>query len=339
MENRYDSIILISFGGPEKREDVMPFLKNVTRGRNIPERRLQEVAEHYYHFGGKSPINEQNRELIRALEVELKKHAIDLPIYFGNRNWQPTIEEALKEMIADGRKRALAFFTSMFSSYSGCRQYQENISDAQKAIGDQAPVVEKLRFGYNHPLFIEALTDRTKEALNEIPAELHGSTAMLFSAHSIPLAMAKNCEYVNQLNESAALVAENFPGIKHELVYQSRSGPPEMPWLEPDICDRINQLASDGIKACLVVPIGFVSDHLEVLYDLDVEAREAAENNGLKFSRAKTVENHPLFVSMIRELIEERLNPEKEKRFLGSKGPHHDYCPESCCLSGRPRPA
>ena len=326
----FDAVLVVSFGGPEGPDDVMPFLENVTRGRGVPRERLLDVAHHYELFGGVSPINEQNRALIAVLETELRAHGIDLPIYFGNRNWRPFITDAMAEMRDDGVQNALAFLTSAYSSYSGCRQYRENLFDAQQAVGAGAPAVSRLRMLYNHPGFVEANADHVREALTRVPAGSH----IAFTAHSIPAAMARNCAYEFQLRETARLVAEAV-GVEHwQLVYQSRSGPPQVPWLEPDVSAHLEQLDAPGV---VVSPIGFVSDHLEVLYDLDVEARETAERIGLPFARAASAGTHPAFVAAIREAIAERLEPGSAKRALGRFGPSWDTCAPDCCRPGNGR--
>jgi ferrochelatase len=329
VDNRsYDAIIVVSFGGPEGPDDVIPFLENVTRGRNIPRERLAEVGHHYDLFGGVSPINRQNRELIAALEVELGAHGIELPIYFGNRNWHPYLVDTIRDMRDDGVRRALAFFTSAFSSYSGCRQYREDIFNAQAEVGPGAPEVLKLRAFYNHPGFVEANADRVREALAEAP-DAH----LLFTAHSIPSAMAAQCRYEAQLAETSRLVAEAVGAREHSVVYQSRSGSPHVPWLEPDVCDRLRELHAAGVTDVVVSPVGFVSDHMEVLFDLDVEAADVARELGLRMVRAGSAGTHPAFVAMIRELVAERLGITAERRAVGRFGPSHDICP-NCCLPG-----
>lgn len=333
MSNSYDAIIVVSFGGPEGPDDVIPFLENVLRGKNVPRDRMLEVAEHYQHFGGVSPINEQNRALIRALEQELAEHGPQLPIYWGNRNWDPLLVETLSQMKADGVQRALAFFTSTFSSYSGCRQYREDIQRAQVEVGAGAPEVDKLRVFFNHPGFIEASVSRTQEALNQIPEERREQATILYSAHSIPMVMAAGCRYEVQLQESARLVSDRLGKHPWHLVYQSRSGPPHQPWLEPDICDFIRELGAKGdVKDLVVVPLGFVSDHMEVLFDLDTEAKDVSQELGINLVRAKTVGVHPRFITMIRELIEERISGTEDRPALGDLGPSHDVCPIDCCL-------
>jgi ferrochelatase len=325
----YDALLLVSFGGPEKPDDVMPFLENVTRGRNIPYDRLEEVAGHYQHFGGKSPINDQNRELMAALRVEFDKHGLNLPIYWGNRNWHPLLPDTLKQMRDDGVKRALAFMTSAYSSYSGCRQYRENVAAAQALVGDGAPKVDKLRVFYNHPHFIEASADRLQEALAKFGKG--ENVYVLFTAHSIPTALAKTSDYEMQLAETARLVAD-AAGVEHwKLVYQSRSGAPGQPWLEPDILEYLEKIASLGVRKVAVAPIGFLSDHMEILYDLDIEAKDLAIDLSMTLVRARTVGTHPAFVTMIRELIEERMLPGIPKLAVGRYEARADECKQDCC--------
>ena len=328
----YDAILIVSFGGPEAREDVMPFLENVLRGRNVPHERMLAVAEHYYHFDGKSPINQQTRELIAALQDELAQHGPKLPIYWGNRNWHPLLPDALRKMKQDGIRRALAFVTSAYSSYSGCRQYRENIAAAQNEVGPGAPQVDKLRAFFNHPGFIEPTVERVQKALLQIPAEARERLQIVYSAHSIPLSMASSSDYVRQLEEVRKLVSARVGISNDALVYQSRSGAPSQPWLEPDILDHLREVKAGNLaSAVILAPIGFISDHMEVLYDLDVEAAQLCGELSLPMVRAKTVGVHPKFVSMIRELIEERIHPETERRALGSLGPREDVCAENCC--------
>ena len=359
----FDAILVVSFGGPEGPHEVIPFLENVLRGRNVPRQRLLEVAEHYQHFGGVSPLNAQNRALIAALETELKAHGPSLPIYFGNRNWRPLLADTLRQMRDDGVRRALAFFTSAFSSYSGCRQYRENIATAQAEVGPGAPQIDKLRTYFNHPGFIEPMIERTLPALEQIPlTENRRARARLaFTAHSIPVAMAAGCKYEAQLRDACQLVAEGIrlslplpleegrgegAGIRinaasphallWQLVYQSRSGPPTQPWLGPDINDHLRELAAQGVKDVVVVPIGFISEHIEVLYDLDTEAKETAQSLGMNLVRAGTVGTHPRFVRMIRELIVERITGNNDRSTLGKLGAIPDICQADCCPSGRP---
>jgi ferrochelatase len=329
VETAYDAVLVLSFGGPEKPDDVIPFLENVLRGRNVPRERMLAVAEHYYHFGGKSPINDQNRALIAALKLELASHGLKLPFYWGNRNWHPFLADTLRQMRADGVRKALGFVTSIFSSYSGCRQYLEDIERARAEVAG-APEIHKLRKFYNHPLFIEAQADEVRRALGGRAAPL------VFTAHSVPLPMAETSDYQKQLQESCRLVAESLGSNEWRLVYQSRSGPPSQPWLEPDIGDVIRQL--DRGAEVAVVPIGFVSDHIEVIYDLDTEAQAIARERGVNMVRAPTVGVHPKFLQMIRELIEERLGL-CQPRAIGQYPASHDFCSADCCPAPARRPA
>jgi ferrochelatase len=324
---QYNAILIVSFGGPEGIDDVIPFLENVLRGRNVPRERMLHVAKHYDLFGGVSPINQQNRDLIAALKAELDANGPKLPIYWGNRNWHPLLADTLQRMADDGIKRAIAFVTSAYSSYSSCRQYRENIRDARAAVGNRAPEVDKLRGFYNHPLFIEANADQIRSALSKVAENPH----LVFTAHSIPESMAANCEYVAQLSESSRLIAETLGQENWDLVYQSRSGSPMIPWLGPDVCDHLRELKVKGVKDVVVAPIGFVSDHMEVIYDLDVQMKQVADEIGLNMVRAATAGTHPLFVKMIRELILERIDG-IPVRAIGLRGPSHDACPDDCCL-------
>lgn len=333
----YDALLIVSFGGPEGMNDVMPFLENVLRGKNVPPERMHAVAHHYELFGGVSPINSQNRTLIAALEKELEANGPRLPIYWGNRNWHPMLSDTFRQMRDGGIKNALAFFTSAYSSYSGCRQYREDIIRAQAEVGHNAPHVEKLRAFYNHPGFIEPNIENVRAALERIPAERRARTQLAFTAHSIPLSMAINCDYEAQLQETCRLVAGGVGHTNWRLVFQSRSGSPAQPWLEPDICDYLAELKQAGTKDVVIAPVGFISDHMEVLYDLDTEAHALCEKLNLNMVRASTVGAHPLFIKMIRELILERINPETPRRHLGTRGMSHDVCPTDCCLmSARP---
>lgn len=330
-----DAILVVSFGGPEGPDDVMPFLENVTRGRNVPPERLEEVAHHYMRFGGVSPINAQNRALIGALERELRQHGIDLPVYFGNRNWHPLLTDTVAQMTEDGVRRALVFLTSAFSSYSGCRQYRENLYVAQEAAGRDAPELPRLRLPFNHGGFIAANADRLSVALGESRPGAH----VAFTAHSIPVAMAERCAYEAQLAESARLLAESAGVRDYAVVYQSRSGPPHVPWLGPDILDHLRALHDRGVTDVVVSPLGFLSDHVEVLYDLDVEAAELAEELGLHFVRAGTPGTHPAFVSAIHALIAERLDPAQPRSAVGRLPANPDTCAPNCCLPGTGRPS
>jgi protoporphyrin/coproporphyrin ferrochelatase len=329
----YDSILFVSFGGPEGPQDVMPFLENVLRGRNVPHERMLEVAEHYNHFGGVSPINAQVRELVAAVRIELDQAGIKLPIYWGNRNWHPLLPDTLAEMARDGRRDAIAFVTSAQSSYSGCRQYRENIEAARAAVGEGAPVVDKLRVFYNHPDYIAAQVDRIRTSMESLSAADRGTAHLVCTAHSIPLSMSSACDYVQQLNETRRLLGEalSIPDDRLHLVYQSRSGRPEDPWLEPDVGDFLRELKSQGARVVVIAPIGFISDHMEVLFDLDEEAAGVATELGLAFQRTGTVGTHPRFVTMIRKLIEERIDPGTPRESMGQYGPNWDVCPVACC--------
>ena len=332
----YDAVLIVSFGGPEGPDEVLSFLENVLRGRNVPRERMLEVAEHYRHFGGVSPINQQNRDLAAALRAELVVGGIDLPVYWGNRNWHPLLPDTLSQMAADGVRRALAFVTSAYSSYSGCRQYRENILAAQQTVGSHAPQIDKLRMFFNHPGFIEPMVENAARALAQIPADRRAAAHVVYTAHSIPRSMADSCRYVEQLTEAARLVSEALGRAQDPLVFQSRSGPPSQPWLEPDIGDHLKQLAARGdVRDVVIVPIGFTSDHLEVLFDLDIEARQICDQLGLNMQRATTVGTHPRFVRMIRELIIERMHNSPERPALGVLGPSHDVCPANCCPAPR----
>jgi ferrochelatase len=337
----YDALLILSFGGPEGPDDVIPFLENVLRGRNVPRERMLEVAEHYYHFGGVSPINAQNRALIAALEQEFAASGITLPIYWGNRNWRPYLKETVEKMVADGVRRSLVFVTSAFSSYSGCRQYQENLAAARQEIGEQAPELHKLRSCFNHPGFLETMIDRTRQAIAKLPADQRTNVPLLFTAHSIPAAMAATSKYEAQLQDAARMVAEGVGQANWRVVYQSRSGPPSQPWLEPDISVALKELAAKQPNSpVVVIPIGFVSDHMEVLYDLDYEAAQIANELGLTMVRAETAGTHPRFVRMIRELVEERLGDSPARAAVGSFAACPDFCLPDCCKYEPPsRPA
>jgi ferrochelatase len=334
---RYDALLVLSFGGPETPDDVMPFLRNVTQGRNVPDERLAIVAEQYALFGGRSPINDHNKALIKALEAELKEHDIDLPIYWGNRNWEPYVSDVVGQMAADGVQRALVYATSAFGSFSACRQYRQDLERARATVGADAPELEKLRLFYNHPGFLQPVADHLAAALAGHTVGPDTRHRIVFTAHSLPQSMAAACQYTEQLTESATTVMEligssaaNVAGW--DLVYQSRSGPPQVPWLEPDICDHLALLAADGVSDVTVVPLGFVSDHMEVLFDLDTQAAAKAAELGLVFSRAGTVGDDPVFVSMIRQLIQERIYA-APRLFLGASGPWPDLCPDNHCIT------
>jgi ferrochelatase len=344
VDDRYDALLLLSFGGPEGPDDVLPFLENVTRGRGVPRERLAEVAEHYHHFGGVSPINEQNRALLAAIRADLAAHGVDLPVYWGNRNWHPFLADTLRQMRDDGVQRALGFATSAYSSYSGCRQYHEDIERARAEVGEDAPEVDKLRHYFNHPGFLEPHADAVRAALASLPGPRRAGTRLVFTAHSIPVSMDSTSGpdgglYSTQLREAARVVAAAVaPDLDWDLVWQSRSGPPQVPWLEPDVNDHLEALAAEGVTDVVVSPIGFVSDHLEVIWDLDNEARDVAARLGLGFARAATPGTDPRFVTMVRELAAERLQPGCPRRALGAMPAAHDHCPVGCCAAPR-RPA
>ena len=327
----YDAILVVSFGGPEGHDDVIPFLENVLRGRNVPRERMHAVAEHYYHFDGKSPINQQTRDLIAAISSELTQHGPNLPVYWGNRNWHPMLADTLRQMKQDGIRSALAFVTSAYSSYSGCRQYREDIARAQAEIGEGAPQIDKTRVFFNHPGFLEATEDRLREAVSQLPAHSRQSVQIVYVAHSIPMSMANSSDYVKQLEEVRRLASRALGVTNDALVYQSRSGAAGQPWLEPDVLDYLRELKKKNLASAVVIaPISFISDHMEVLYDLDIEARLLCEQLALPMARAKTVGLHPKFIAMIRELILERTQG-AERRALGSLGPREDVCAEDCC--------
>ncbi len=333
MNSAYDAILVIGFGGPEGPEDVLPFLEIVLRGRNVPRERMLEVAEHYNHFGGVSPINAQVRELLDVLRPELASHGVDLPVYWGNRNWHPMLTDTMRTMREDGVQKALGLVLAAYSSYSSCRQYREDVANAQQSLGDNFPEVHKVRVFYNHPLFVEANADRVRDALEEFDSPDADGVHIAFTAHSIPMSMADHCNYEKQLQEACRLVAESVgvPAERWQLVYQSRSGRPQDPWLEPDILDHLQDISEGGVQQVIVMPIGFLSDHMEVLFDLDEEAQQKAADLGMSMVRAKSVGTHPKFVQMLRELIQERLDSDIPKRAIGQFGPNHDVCPVDCC--------
>ncbi|MCH6163063.1 ferrochelatase [Streptomyces marispadix] len=357
----YDALLLLSFGGPEGPDDVVPFLENVTRGRGIPRERLAEVGSHYFLFDGVSPINAQCRALRDALRKDFAEHGLELPVYWGNRNWAPYLTDTVREMARDGRRRVLTFATSAYASYSGCRQYRENLAESLAAVeaeGLTPPHLDKLRHFFNHPGFVEPMADGVLAALDSLPAGVRDAASLAFTTHSIPTAAADTSgppgdhggggAYVAQHLDVARLVAEAVAertGTEHpwELVYQSRSGPPEVPWLEPDICDHLEALHAGGAPAAVMVPIGFVSDHMEVRYDLDTEADAKARELGLPVARSATVGTDPRFVAAVRELVLERAAVERgarpERCAVGALGPSHDVCPVACCPGRTGKPA
>ncbi len=360
----YDAVLLVCFGGPEKPDDVVPFLENVTRGKGIPRERLEEVGEHYFRLGGRSPLNDLNRDLRAAVEADLREHGIGLPVYWGNRNWDPYLRDAMRQMRADGVRRVACLLTSAYSSYSGCRQYRENLYDALAATedvgtGDDAPLhLDRLRHYFNHPGFVSTMVDATADALAKLPDDLRDDAVVLFVTHSVPVAMNEASgrgegmsggAYVRQHESVAGLVMSDLAARAghshpHELVFCSRSGPPQVPWLEPDVGDRIAELASSGTRAVVVVPIGFIADHMEVIYDLDTEARAVADRAGVELVRAATAGTDPRFVAVARELLVERAAVERgegvRRPALGDLGPSWDVCPPGCCANPRQdRPA
>jgi ferrochelatase len=337
----YDAFLLVSFGGPEGPADVMPFLENVTRGRGVPRDRLAAVARHYDVFGGVSPINEQCRDLLAAIGKDFVAAGLDLPLYWGNRNWHPLLADTVAQMASDGVRHAIAFVTSGYGSYSSCRQYLDDIESARAQAGPGAPRIDKIRHFFNHPGFIGPVTQAARAAITALPPVVQHDAWLVFTAHSVPAAMAAASGpagglYPAQLAEAARLVAVQLAAEEgHErpwrLAYQSRSGPPAVPWLGPDICDQLAELAAGGAPAVVVVPVGFVSDHVEVLYDLDIEAARAAERLGLPMARAATPGTDPRFVSMITELVAERRSRPAQVPALGSLSPGPDFCPNDCC--------
>jgi protoporphyrin/coproporphyrin ferrochelatase len=299
----YDAVLLIAFGGPEKMEDVRPFLANVLRGRLVPPQRLEEVVRHYELFGGRSPLNEITFRQAKALEALLAREGPRLPVYVGLRNWHPYLYETLERMAADGRKRALGVILSAQQSEAGWERYQENVATARVQVGDHAPVIDYAPGWYNHPLFIAAVAELTQRPLTQVAAERRMNTPLVFTAHSVPMVMPGTPRYVQQIEEGARLVTEQLRHNRWSIAYQSRSGDPRTPWLEPDIGAVLPKLVSDGTRNVVVVPIGFVCDHIEVLYDLDTEAKQIAVKQGLKFIRAGTVADHPTFIRMLAEVV------------------------------------
>jgi ferrochelatase len=359
----YDAFLLLSFGGPEGPDDVLPFLENVTRGRGIPRERLAEVAEHYHAYGGVSPINAQCRDLLTATEGAFAAGGIDLPLYWGNRNWDPFIEDTVRRMKADGVQRAVAFVTSAYSSYSACRQYLEDIDRAVAAVGQGAPRIDKIRPYWNHPGFIEPFAAAVETALAGLPAGVQPGARLVFTAHSVPVAMAAvsgsvskgtavpgavGGRYAAELREASRLITERVRGgtLPFDLAFQSRSGPPSVPWLEPDVNDHLAALAEGALpngdplpdgspSAVVVIPVGFVSDHMEVVHDLDVEAAQTAASLGLPFARAKAPGPTPRFAAMVAELVAERVSGTEPRALgpfgLGAFAGGAENCPFDCC--------
>lgn len=354
----YDAVLLVSFGGPEGPDEVIPFLENVTRGRGIPRERLEAVGKHYYHFGGVSPINAQNRALVGALHDEFARRGIDLPVYFGNRNWRPLLADTLRTMADDGVSSVLFIVTSCFASYSGCRQYREDVAAAADAAGvADSMTFAKIRHYFDHPGFVDTMVANTSAALARLPDD--GGVRVLFTTHSIPLSAARTSgppgwydpdaggAFVTQQRAVAAqIMADVAEGTgRHptwDLVFQSRSGPPHIPWLEPDIVDALDEAKAGGATGVVIVPIGFVSDHMEVVWDLDTEAAAHAAEIGLPVVRAATVGTAPTFVAGLADLVQERVNdvPPSDRPALTEWGPSYDLCPEGCCANPRgARPA
>ncbi len=345
----YDAVLLVSFGGPEAPEDVVPFLENVTRGRGIPRERLEEVGQHYYGFGGRSPINDQNREFLAALREDLAGAGIDLPVYWGNRNWDPYLTDTVRQMTADGVTRVACFVTSAYSSYSSCRQYRENLFDAYDGAGAGAPVLDKLRHYFNHPGFVEPMVDATLSALADLPDDVRGDAHLAFVTHSIPVSMNDGSgpdggAYVTQHRSVADAVVERIrleTGVRHahDLVFCSRSGAPHVPWLEPDVNDHLEALHESGAAAAVMIPIGFVSDHMEVVYDLDTEALATAAKLGLPATRAATAGVDPRFVATVRDLLLERVAVERgedvARAAVGTLPACWDRCQVDCCPNPR----
>jgi ferrochelatase len=349
----YDALLLVSFGGPEKPEDVVPFLRNVTAGKNIPDERLVEVGAHYELFGGRSPINDQNRALLAAIREDFASNGLDVPVYWGNRNWDPYLTDALEQMKADGITRAACLVTSAYSSYSGCRQYRENLFDAVRAVPG-APQLDRLRVYFNHPGFVEPNVDATLAALAQLPEPARREAHLVFVTHSIPDVMndtsgptggayvAQHTAVMDTITERVqAETGHRYPAA---LVYCSRSGPPSVPWLEPDVNDHLAALHGSGVEAAVIVPIGFVSDHMEVIYDLDTEALATAKELGMTVERAATAGVDPRFVAMVRELLLERAAVERgetvERPAVGTLPAAWDVCAPGCCANPRgDRPA
>lgn len=348
----YDALLLMSFGGPEGPEDVLPFLENVTRGRGIPRERLAEVGEHYVAFGGRSPINDQNRALLAALRAELDRRGVDLPVYWGNRNWTPYLVDALRQAHQDGARRVLMIATSAYASYSGCRQYREDVARALTALAGEGRTmrVDKLRHYFNHPGFVAANVDRVEAAVRRLTERVDADDLRLvLVTHSVPEAMADTAgpaggAYVAQHEDVAATVAAEVSArvgrdLPWTLVYCSRSGPPTQPWLEPDVNDHLRELAAAGVDGVVLAPIGFVSDHMEVVYDLDTEAAATAGELGLPVERAAAAGTAAEFVAGLVDLVLERVAVEAggvvERPTVGSLPPSHDVCPVGCCRNLR----
>jgi ferrochelatase len=337
-ERDYDALLVVSFGGPEGPADVSPFLDNVFKGLRVPPETKAHVAKRYDRLGGVSPINAQTRLFIKALQHELDAHGPALPIYWGNRNWHPLLKDTVAQMAHAGVQRALAYVTSTFSSYSGCRKYREDLYDAVRDL-ENPPRIDKLRVGFNHPGFIAAMADRVAAAIETLPANERAAAPILFSAHSLPESMARASSYEAQLNSSCQLVGDALERQRWRLVYQSNNASyGREAWLGPDIGTALGEAKAGGATAVVVAPIGFVCDHMEVVLDLDADAAAKARELELHIVRAATVGTHPAYVGMVRELVIERLREGSPRPALGSLGPSHDRCAPDCCLSGRPGP-
>jgi ferrochelatase len=335
--NHYDAVLVVSFGGPEGPDDVMPFLDNVFRGLRVTDETKQKIAARYHDFGGVSPINAHTREFIAALKALLDSEGPALPVYWGNRNWHPMLGDTIAQMARDGVRRAAAYVTSTFSSYSGCRKYREDLFEALDGV-DNAPEIDKLRVGFNHPGFISAVADRITESRDSLAANAE-KAGVIFTAHSLPESMAATSPYVEQLLDSAASAAQLAGCEDWRLVYQSNNARyGGEPWLGPDISEALEAEAQAGRKDVIVVPIGFVCDHMEVVLDLDVDAAKRAAAAGINMVRAGTVGSHPAYIGMVRDLIVERMSGSGERLTIGTLPPKHDFCPADCCLSGRPGP-
>ena len=352
----YDAFLLLSFGGPEGPDDVLPFLENVTRGRGVPAERLAEVAEHYYAVGGVSPINAQCRELL----ANIRAAGLELPMYWGNRNWRPFLDDTVREMADAGVERAIAFVTSAYSSYSACRQYYDDLDRAIAAVGPRAPRIDKIRPYFNHPGFVEPFAAGVADALATLPDGAQAGARLVCTAHSVPDAMAVTSgslsagtaapgspggRYAAELGEASRLISERsvVGSLPFDLVYQSRSGPPSVPWLAPDVNDYLRALAQEGSASGVVVaPVGFVSDHMEVVHDLDVEAAQTAASLGLAFARAKAPGTTPRFAQMVCELVAERTAGAPALALgdfgLGAFAGGADGCPADCCRYTPRRP-
>lgn len=338
-----DALLVLSFGGPEGPADVRPFLENVTRGRGVPPERLDAVTEHYLSFGGVSPINRLNQELIGRIEAALARAGTPLPVYFGNRNWHPLVEDTVAGMAADGVRHALVFPTSAYGGYSACRQYHEDIARSRAAVGETAPHLVKLRQFFDHPLFVAANADAVRAA----QAGVGPGARLVFTAHSVPMSIDAAAgppgegghRYSRQVAETARLVAAEVGAVEYEVVWQSRSGSPSVPWLEPDVVDHLDALHTAGVRDVVVSPVGFISDHLEVVWDLDTEARQHAAELGLGFARAATAGADPRFAAMVAELVAEHVAgvPVRTLSRLTKGGCTADGepCTRDCCAPQR----